>query len=193
MPTDHVAQPWALRSTLIAVSDLERSVAFYQAIGPFDEIAREDAVVVLGESSATVDCPDPARDCGVIRGRSWPAITGSPVDDLQRRIARRTRSESRPCCGTMISSRSRQRNRRWRIGTHTRGRDPDNLPLVFVCYDDTKTFGPTTTRQSPICSIRSTSDARPPSDTAARSTAHTSRRSSQPSTRVHGGSVLPAS
>ncbi len=22
-----------------------------------------------------------------------------------------------------------------------RGRDPDNLPLVFVCYDDTKTFG----------------------------------------------------
>ena len=22
-----------------------------------------------------------------------------------------------------------------------RGRDPDNLPLVFVCYDDSKTFG----------------------------------------------------
>ena len=24
----------------------------------------------------------------------------------------------------------------------SRGRDPDNLPLVFVCYDDSKTFGP---------------------------------------------------
>ena len=45
MPPDHEAQPWALRSTLIAVSDLARSVSFYQEIGPFDEIARDDAVV----------------------------------------------------------------------------------------------------------------------------------------------------
>ncbi len=44
MPTDHVAQPWAFRSTLIAVADLDRSIAFYRELGPFDEIAREDAV-----------------------------------------------------------------------------------------------------------------------------------------------------
>ena len=39
MPADHVAQPWAIRSTLIAVSDLDRSIAFYQELGPFDVIA----------------------------------------------------------------------------------------------------------------------------------------------------------
>ena len=51
MPADHVAPPWAIRSTLIAVADLERSVAFYRELGPFDEIAREDAVAVLGDTS----------------------------------------------------------------------------------------------------------------------------------------------
>ena len=48
MPTDKVAHPWAIRSAVVAVSDLDRSVAFYQDLGPFDEIDREDAVAVLG-------------------------------------------------------------------------------------------------------------------------------------------------
>jgi catechol 2,3-dioxygenase-like lactoylglutathione lyase family enzyme len=51
MHTDHVAQPWAIRSTLIVVSDLDRSVAFYRDLGPFEEIVREDAVAVLGDVS----------------------------------------------------------------------------------------------------------------------------------------------
>jgi hypothetical protein len=53
MPADHVAQPWAIRSTLIAVSDLDRSIAFYQELGPFEVIAREQAVAVLGRDSPT--------------------------------------------------------------------------------------------------------------------------------------------
>ena len=48
MPTDNVAHPWAIRSTVVAVSDLDGSVAFYQDLGSFDEIDREDAVAVLG-------------------------------------------------------------------------------------------------------------------------------------------------
>ena len=48
MPTDKVAHPWAIGSAVVAVSDLDRSVAFYQDLGPFDEIDREDAVAVLG-------------------------------------------------------------------------------------------------------------------------------------------------
>ena len=47
--TDHVAQPWAIRSTLLAVAELDRSVAFYRELGPFDEIVREDAVTPVGE------------------------------------------------------------------------------------------------------------------------------------------------
>ena len=56
MPADHVAQPWAIRSTLIAVSDLDRSIAFYQELGPFEVIVREQAVAVLGGS-----LPDPSE------------------------------------------------------------------------------------------------------------------------------------
>ena len=48
MSTDPVARPWAIRSTLVAVADLDRSVAFYREIGPFEEIAREDAAAILG-------------------------------------------------------------------------------------------------------------------------------------------------
>ena len=40
MTTDHVAQPWALRSTLIAVADLNRSIEFYGELGPFAVVAR---------------------------------------------------------------------------------------------------------------------------------------------------------
>ena len=51
MPADNAEQLWAIRSTLVAVSDLDRSVAFYQELGPFDVIAREQAVAVLGKVS----------------------------------------------------------------------------------------------------------------------------------------------
>ena len=44
MPTDAAVKPWTLRSTLIAVSDLERSVAFYGELGPFHVIAEGDGV-----------------------------------------------------------------------------------------------------------------------------------------------------
>ena len=51
MPSDDVAHPWAIRSTLVAVGNLDRSVAFYRELGPFEEIAREDAVAMLGGST----------------------------------------------------------------------------------------------------------------------------------------------
>ncbi len=48
MTTENMPERWTIRSTLIAATDLGRSVAFYQELGPFDEIFREDAVAVLG-------------------------------------------------------------------------------------------------------------------------------------------------
>ncbi len=51
MTTDRAAQPWTLRSTLVAVGELERSVAFYGELGPFAVIARDDAIAVLGDAS----------------------------------------------------------------------------------------------------------------------------------------------
>ncbi len=52
VPTDHIAQPWAIRTTLIAVAELDRSVAFYREPRSFEEIFRAYAVAVLGGTSA---------------------------------------------------------------------------------------------------------------------------------------------
>ena len=51
MPTDPLVQPWAIRSALVAVADLDRSVSFYRELGPFEELAREGAVAMLGTAS----------------------------------------------------------------------------------------------------------------------------------------------
>ena len=52
MSTDHVAQSWSIRSTLVVVTDLNRSVAFYGELGPFEVLFREDTVAILGGGSA---------------------------------------------------------------------------------------------------------------------------------------------
>jgi catechol 2,3-dioxygenase-like lactoylglutathione lyase family enzyme len=51
MSAAHDAPPWRIRTTLIAVADLARSVAFYEELGPFVELAGEEGVAVLGGGS----------------------------------------------------------------------------------------------------------------------------------------------
>ncbi len=140
MPSDPAAQPWAIRSTLVAVADLDRSVAFYGEIGPFEEIAREDAAAILG---------------GV-----WPASIVLMLREM--RSIHRTRHGQQSLglrsitfhVGSLgeldrIESVLRERDlftARQQIADGAselvRGRDPDNLPLVFVCYADDGPLGP---------------------------------------------------
>jgi hypothetical protein len=139
MPADQVARPWALRSTLVAVGNLDRSVAFYQELGPFNEIAREDAVAVLGEESpnSIVLILRETRGHQTRHGqqslglRSITFSVGSldEIDRVEAVLRRHDLFTSRRTVGDSASE-------------LLRGRDPDNLPLVFVCYDDSKTFGP---------------------------------------------------
>jgi hypothetical protein len=140
MPADRVAQPWTLRSTLIAVADLDRSVAFYREIGPFDEIAREDAAVILGGLSpaSTVLMLRELRSIhGVRHGqqslglRSITFSVGS-LDELDR-VESVLRGQG------LFTARHQIADGESEI---VRGRDPDNLPLVFVCYADDKPLGP---------------------------------------------------
>jgi catechol 2,3-dioxygenase-like lactoylglutathione lyase family enzyme len=139
MPTDHVAPPWALRSTLVAVSDLNRSVDFYREVGPFDEIAREDAVAVLGE-------PSPQSIVLILRESQGVHLTRHGQQSLGLRSI--TFSVGSPDELDRIEAVLRSHDlftSRQKIAEGTSdlllGRDPDNLPLVFVWYDDAKTFG----------------------------------------------------
>jgi predicted lactoylglutathione lyase len=132
MPADPVAQPWAIRSTLIAVSDLERSIAFYQELGPFDVIAREQDVAVLGNISPT--------SIGVIlratehidEGRQGQQSLGlrSEIFNLGS-VSELNRIESFLRSRNLFTAR---RNSAGNASDFITGRDPDNLPLVFVYY-----------------------------------------------------------
>jgi hypothetical protein len=139
MTSDQVAQPWTLRSTLVAVADLERSVAFYGELGPFAVIARDDAIAVLGEASpgSVVIVLRETRSRHQMRHgpqslglRSMTFNVGS-VGELDR-------------IESVLRSRDLFTDRRpiaEGASDLLRGRDPDNLPLVFVCYQK-DTIGP---------------------------------------------------
>jgi hypothetical protein len=139
MSTDHATQPWALRSTLIAVADLERSVAFYRELGHFDEIVRDDAVAILGDASppSTILILRELRSIHHIRHgqqslglRSITFNVGSlgELDRVENVLRNLNLFTSRRPVTEGASE-------------LLLGRDPDNLPLVFVCYAEDQTLG----------------------------------------------------
>ncbi len=140
MPTDHAAKPWAIRSTLVAVADLDRSVAFYRELGPFDEIARLDAVAVLGQLSPTSILLILRETRGIYQTRHGQQSLGlrsitfnvGSLDELDR-------IESVLRGRELFTSRHQIADG---ASDLLRGRDPDNLPLVFVCYADDVAHGP---------------------------------------------------
>jgi len=140
MPSDRVAQPWALRYTLIAVADLQRSIPFYRELGPFDEIAREDDFAMLGASS-------PASIVLILREARSHHPTRHGQQSLGLRsiafnvgsLSELNRIESVLRARDLFTSRGQIED-----GTSELllGRDPDNSPLAFVCYAEGKTPGP---------------------------------------------------
>jgi hypothetical protein len=140
VPTENIPEAWTIRSTLIAVADLDRSIAFYGELGPFDEILREDAVAVLGEIS-------PASIVLILREMQG-------IDQIrhgQQSLGLRSIHFNVGSLGELDRIESVLRGRE--LFTSRRsiadgaselllGRDPDNLPLVFVCYGEDKPLEP---------------------------------------------------
>ena len=138
MKADH-APPWALRSTLIAVSDLNRSVAFYREVGPFEEITREDAVAVLGEESTSSIMLILREARGTHQHRHGQQSLGlRSVSFSVGSLAELDRVEAVLRSHDIVPSRHKIADG---ASVILRGRDPDNQPLVFVCYDESKEHG----------------------------------------------------
>ncbi|MGP0031870.1 MAG: hypothetical protein ACLPVF_15355 [Acidimicrobiales bacterium] len=139
MPDD-VAPPWAIRSNLVAVENLDRSIAFYREIGPFEEIVRADAVAVIGGMS-------PASVVLILRETRGTRPTRHGQQSLGLRSV--TFNVGSTTELDRVESVLRGRDlftARRRIGEGgrelLRGRDPDNLPLLFVCYAQGEEVGP---------------------------------------------------
>jgi len=139
MPNEDPTNSWTVRSTLIAVDDLERSVAFYGELGPFDEIFREDEVAVLGDTS-------PESIVLILR-----QTRGIPTRHGQQSLGLRSIHFNVGSLGELDRIEAILRGRglftsRRQIAVDASelvlGRDPDNLPLAFVCYGEGWPLGP---------------------------------------------------
>jgi catechol 2,3-dioxygenase-like lactoylglutathione lyase family enzyme len=129
MTADDAARSWSIRSTLVAVSNLDRSVAFYKEIGPFEELDREDAVAMLGDPSPgslvlllreTRGSRHGQQSLG-LRSIIFNIASISELDRIEAVLRAHklftSRREIAAGASDLVS-----------------GRDPDNLPLAFVHY-----------------------------------------------------------
>jgi hypothetical protein len=139
MVTDHLAEPWAIRSTLVSVTKLDRSLAFYREIGPFEEIARDETVAVIGQ---------PPRGSMFIILRQ--VQSQHAVRHGQDSLGVRSMTFNVRAVGELdrIEPILRQQGlftRRWQMADGAAelmtGRDPDNLPLAFGSYDESRLIG----------------------------------------------------
>jgi hypothetical protein len=140
MALEHPAPAWIIRSALVVVADLDRSVAFYEELGDFEVLARLDAVVVLGHGSPASIFLILREMRGMHHARHGQQSLGIrsitlnvPSPNELDRIESVLRSRD------LFTSRGHVADRPAEL---LRGRDPDNMPLVFVCYSEGETFGP---------------------------------------------------
>ena len=140
MPTENVPERWTIRSTLVAVADLDRSVGFYQELGPFEEVFRDDAVVVLGGMSPRSIALLLREMQGNHPSRQGQQSLGlRSIDFNVGSLGELDRVES------VLRSRGLFTSRRQIADGASEllfGRDPDNLPLVFICYAKDKPLKP---------------------------------------------------
>jgi catechol 2,3-dioxygenase-like lactoylglutathione lyase family enzyme len=123
---------WFIRSVLIAVRDLDRSVEFYRDVMNLEELTREGEIAILGmdtpETSALI--LREAERHAIRHGQqalgarvvSFNLATKADLDHVEERLR---------AFGTLLT--------RQLVGGEqieiVRGHDPDGLPLVFLTFD----------------------------------------------------------
>lgn len=137
--TERVAEPWTIRSTLVSVTNLDRSVTFYGEIGNFEEIVRDDTVAVVGlmpPGSTFIILRQVQSQHAVRHGQDSLGVRSITFD--VRSVSELDRVEA-------VLRRDGLFTRRWQMADGAAdlmtGRDPDNLPLAFGSYDESKLIG----------------------------------------------------
>jgi hypothetical protein len=137
--TDQPAEHWTIRSTLVTVTKLDRSVAFYREIGPFEEIVLDDTVAVLGQQ------PRGTMFIILRQVRSEHAVRHGQESLGVRSLTFNVGSTGELDRIEPLLRQHGQFTRRWTMSDGAAelmtGRDPDNLPLAFGSYDESKLIG----------------------------------------------------
>jgi catechol 2,3-dioxygenase-like lactoylglutathione lyase family enzyme len=123
---------WFLRSVLITVSDLDRSVKFYKDVCELGEIVDDPDCAVLG--AQTIGSPTlalrPAQGRGLRGGQQTLGVRACAF--FVGSDAELDRIEERLKALSLFQDRQR-RGKDGRISM-VRGHDPDRLPLAFMNY-----------------------------------------------------------
>jgi catechol 2,3-dioxygenase-like lactoylglutathione lyase family enzyme len=122
---------WSIRSALVGVADLDRSLGFYEDVTNLREILRADQMVVLGAAGAssftlhlrsTRLATHAGQQAAGVRSLVFDVVEPSELDRVQARLqahdlfsARQSIQESPPF-------------------ELVHGHDPDRLSLTFVAY-----------------------------------------------------------
>lgn len=126
------AREWSIRSALIGVSDLDRSVAFYEDVTNLREIMRADRMVVLGaqETSSftlylrsTRSATHPGQQAAGVRSLVVDVVELSELDRVEARL------QAHDLFG------ARQRIQETHPFELVQGHDPDRLSLTFLAYE----------------------------------------------------------
>lgn len=125
---------WSIRSILISVRDLDRSVAFYQDVMDVHEVLRESEIAVLaGDAGGTLTlylraAPRHATMSGQqslgMRAVTYNVGSNAELERVEARLQAHDLFRDRgrlEADGTVVEL--------------VRGHDPDRLPLNFVAYE----------------------------------------------------------
>ena len=126
------APAWSIRSALIGVSDLDRSVAFYEDVTNLREIMRADRMVVLGAQETgsftlylryTRSATHPGQQAAGVRSLVVDVVELSTLDRVEARL------QAHDLFG------ARQRIQETHPFELVQGHDPDRLSLTFLAYE----------------------------------------------------------
>jgi catechol 2,3-dioxygenase-like lactoylglutathione lyase family enzyme len=127
-----VPAPWSIRSALVGVADLDRSLAFYEDVTNLHEILRADRMVVLGLDDAssftlylrhTGAATHPGQQAVGVRSLVLDVVHLSELDQVEERLRAHD------------AFRGRQRIEESRPFELVQGHDPDRLSLTFLAYE----------------------------------------------------------
>lgn len=124
---------WSLRSVLITVSDLDRSLQFYADVCGLQQILRDPDAALLGGTdteSLTLDLRQASHNAVHagqqllgLRACSFYVGSDAELDRVEERLSAWSAFQAR-----------QQLGENGRVGL-VRGHDPDRLPLAFVSYE----------------------------------------------------------
>jgi catechol 2,3-dioxygenase-like lactoylglutathione lyase family enzyme len=123
---------WSIRSVLVSVTELDRSVAFYKAVMGLHEVLRQDRMVALTSDEAgrftaylrhSRNASHPGQQAVGVRSLGYDVGHRAALDEVEERLQK---------LDSFVSRHSMSSANPFEL---VHGHDPDRLPLTFIAFE----------------------------------------------------------